>query len=155
MTSYFCNIFCGVFIYMYLSSYCFFLKHRCSYFHVFLYNCSKIITKSVFISAREKKIIKISSRAYSRINKRHLSRDYKFLQQQSSSFQKRVSNFMAKIGVHDSDAHIIEVMVQSILIQNDFFQMFTLKLKYCGTYIVFFSHTKFIIKTWAHLSRSH
>lgn len=55
MTSYFCNIFCGVFIYMYLSSYCFFLKHRCSYFHVFLYNCSKIITKSVFISAREKK----------------------------------------------------------------------------------------------------
>lgn len=58
MTSYFCNIFCGVFIYMYLSSYCFFLKHRCSYFHVFLYNCSKIITKSVFISAREKKKLK-------------------------------------------------------------------------------------------------
>lgn len=28
---------------------------------------------------------------------------------------------MAKIGVHDSDAHIIEVMMQSILIQNDFF----------------------------------
>lgn len=114
------------------------------------------LSPRVFLYQQEKKkIIKISSRACSRINKRHLSRDYKFLQQQSSSFQKRVSNFMAKIGVHDSDAHIIEVMVQSILIQNDFFQMFTLKLKYCGTYIVFFSHTKFIIKTWAHLSRSH
>lgn len=49
--------------------------------------------------------------------------DYKFLQQQSSSFQRRVSNFMAKIGVHDSDAHIIEFLCETIkqqLIQDHF-----------------------------------
>ncbi|XP_078316149.1 guanine nucleotide exchange protein SMCR8-like isoform X1 [Crassostrea virginica] len=40
--------------------------------------------------------------------------DYKFLQQQSSSFQRRVSNFMAKIGVHDSDIHIIEFLSENV-----------------------------------------
>lgn len=65
---------------------------------------------------------------------------------------------MAKIGVHDSDAHIIEVMMQSILIQNDFFFLdfyFNPQILWYMSYIIYFSHTKFIIKTWAHLSRSY
>ncbi|XP_061172837.1 guanine nucleotide exchange protein SMCR8-like [Saccostrea echinata] len=49
--------------------------------------------------------------------------DYRFIQQQSSSFQRTVSNFMAKIGIHDSDMHIVEFLCETIkhqLIEDHF-----------------------------------